>query len=310
MNIAQKTTIIADLALLGVNVIWGATFVTMKQLLGSISFPTILLGRFLIATLCLLGLSYSKKWERPVFRNGAILGMALFGGYFFQTWGLCYTTPARSAFVTGLSALFVPILVYWIFKKKIDTWTSTGIVVALFGLVLLTLRGGEATYREWWGDFLTALGAFAYAVQIVLVEKFSQEDTLPLVTAEMATVTCLSLMLFLVSGNRNLSLSFPQWLSIGFLGVVATALTFTVQKLAQKHTPAIHAGLIFISEPVFAAFFSYFLWQERFTSTAVAGCILILFGILLPQIKTLVIPDAPLPQPSGQTPTLPDRGDQ
>jgi len=167
-------------------------------------------------------------------------------------------------------------------------------VVALFGLILLTLRGGEATYQEWWGDFLTALGAFAYAVQIVLVEKFSQEDTLPLVTAEMATVTCLSLMLFLVSGNRNLSLSFSQWLSIGFLGVVATALTFTVQKLAQKHTPAIHAGLIFISEPVFAAFFSYFLWQERFTSAAVAGCIFILLGILLPQIRTLVIPDAPL----------------
>lgn len=195
-------------------------------------------------------------------------------------------------------------------QEKIDTWTSTGIVVALFGLVLLTLRGGEATYREWWGDFLTALGAFAYAVQIVLVEKFSQEDTLPLVTAEMATVTCLSLMLFLVSGNRNLSLSFSQWLSIGFLGVVATALTFTVQKLAQKHTPAIHAGLIFISEPVFAAFFSYFLWQERFTSAAVAGCIFILLGILLPQIRTLVIPDAPLPQPSGQTPTLPDREDR
>ncbi len=310
MSHTETGTIIADLALLGVNVIWGATFVTMKQLLDTIPFPKILLGRFLIATLCLLIFSLSKKWSKNIVLGGSILGLALFGGYFFQTWGLLYTTPARSAFVTGLSALFVPILVYFIFKKRIDAYTLSGIIVALFGLVLLTLKGEGNSSEKWWGDFLTALGACAYAVQIVLVEKFSQEDTFPLVTVEMAMVTFLSFLFFLYSGNRDFSFSPAEWVSIGFLGIIATALTFTVQKVAQKRTSAVHVGLIFISEPVFAALFSYFFWQERFTKTTVAGCILILLGILLPQIKTLFTPDFPPLQPSGQTPDLPNRADR
>ncbi|MCX7667367.1 MAG: DMT family transporter, partial [Atribacterota bacterium] len=131
-----------------------------------------------------------------------------------------------------------------------------------------------------------------------------------LVTTEMATVTILSLIFSLGSGNYNFSFSPMEWVSLSFLGIAATALAFTVQKLAQKHTSAVHAGLIFISEPVFAAFFSYFFWKERFTPAIVAGCVLILFGILLPQIRTLFTPETPLPRPSGQIQALPDRGDQ
>ncbi|NSW75267.1 MAG: DMT family transporter [Candidatus Atribacteria bacterium] len=306
----KTTPIIADLSLLSVNAIWGATFVTMKNLVENIPFPKILFGRFLIATVCLLSLSFSKKWDRKILGSGAILGLALFGGYFFQTWGLLYTTPARSAFVTGLSAIFVPLLVYFLFRKKIDIYTISGIIIALLGLVLLTLKGENNAQQTWWGDFLTALGAFAYALQIVLVEKFSREDTFPLVTTEMAVVTIASLIFFLGSGNSNFSFSFTEWVSLGFLGIAATALAFTVQKLAQKHTSAVHAGLIFISEPVFAAFFSYFFWKERFTTATVAGCALILSGILLPQIRTLLTPEVPLLQPSDQTQVLPDTGDR
>lgn len=301
---------IADLSLLGVNAIWGATFVTMKALVENIPVPKILLGRFLIATLVLLSFSSSQKWEKKVVSSGAILGLALFGGYFFQTWGLLYTTPARSAFVTGLSALFVPLLVYLMFRQRIDGYTLSGIAVALGGLVLLTLRGGGNGVPKWWGDGLTALGAWAYAVQIVLVEKFSRENTMPLVTVEMATVTLLSFMFFLGTGNRDFSFSPREWVSVGFLGIVATALAFTVQKFAQKHTPAVHVGLLFITEPVFAAFFSYLFWQERFTALTVAGCTLILFGILLPQIKTLATPEIPRLQSSGQIPVLPDTEDR
>ncbi|MEN3186120.1 MAG: DMT family transporter [Atribacterota bacterium] len=308
----NRTTIpvMADLSLLSVNVIWGATFVTMKHLVENIPFSKILFGRFLIATVCLLGFSFSKKWDRKILRNGSILGFALFGGYFFQTWGLLYTTPARSAFVTGLSAIFVPLLVYLLFRKKIDFSTLLGIIIALFGLVLLTLTGRNNTQQKWWGDFLTTLGAFAYALQIVLVEKFNQEDTLPLVSIEMATVTILSLALSIGLGNPGFSFTSREWVSIVFLGVVATALAFTIQKVAQRHTSAAHAGLIFISEPVFAAFFSYFFWQERFTPNIVAGCVLILFGILLPQIRIFFTPENQLPQPSGQIQVLPSKGDQ
>lgn len=286
------TTLIADLSLLSVNAIWGFTFVTMKQLLEELSVPKILLGRFLVATVCLLGFSLAQKWDRKILRNGGILGLALFAGYFFQTWGLRYTTPARSAFVTGLSALLVPFFVYCIFRRKIDTFTSLGIVTAILGLLLLTVYGEGNNHQKWWGDLLTALGACAYALQIVLVEKFNQQEALPLVTAEMATVTTLSFLFFHFSEDAHFSFSLPQWGSIIFLGIMATALAFTIQKFAQKHTSAARAGLVFTSEPVFAAIFSYFLWHERFTSSVIAGCTLILGGILLSQIHILYSRDS------------------
>lgn len=286
------TTLIADLSLLSVNAIWGLTFVTMKQLLEELSIPKILLGRFLVATVCLLGFSLTQKWDRKVLRNGSVLGLVLFAGYFFQTWGLFYTTPARSAFVTGLSALLVPFFVYCIFRRKIDTFTSLGIVIAIFGLLLLTVNGEGNNHQKWWGDFLTALGACAYALQIVLVEKFNQQEALPLVTVEMATVTTLSFLFFRFSEDSRFSFSLPQWGSIIFLGIMATALAFTIQKFAQKHTSAAHTGLVFTSEPVFAAIFSYFFWHERFTSSVVAGCTFILAGILLPQINVLYSRDS------------------
>jgi len=301
----------ADISLLLVNLIWGATFVTMKNLLESVPPLTILFWRFTIATCLLLIISLFSQWHKVDWLDGVILGMCLFAGYLFQTWGLIYTTPARSAFITGLSVILVPPLAFLVLKSRFDRFSIVGTVISLFGLVLLTWQKGEAPSSFLLGDFLTLLGATAYALQIVLVEKFTKDnESLPLTTIEMGTVALLSLVFgILFRQSMYPCFSEGEWGSILFLGIFATALAFTLQKRAQKHTSAIHAGLIFASEPVFAAIFSYFLWQERLTPQTLGGCIFILGGILFSQLDLVFNQPTLHPQPSDQTPTLPRKED-
>ncbi len=310
-NMKRTSLIVADLALLGTTAIWGGTFVVMKQLTVEMTPVKILFWRFLFATLCLFFFSYRQKWGENIFRAGGILGITLFGGYFFQTWGLVYTTPAHSAFITGLSAILVPFFAVLILKSKTNLFTFLGVGVALGGLTLLTLPTlptQTISSNAWKGDFLTLLGAGSYALQIVFVEKFRENDALPLVTMEMATASVLSGCLGRFAPH-NFTLTWQEFVPLLFLGVVATALTFTVQKLAQKHTSATHAGLIFITEPVFAALFSYFFWQERFSSLTLIGCCLIGTGICFSQIAPFTL-EVQFPQPSDRIPTLLNKGDR
>ncbi|MCX7730256.1 MAG: DMT family transporter [Candidatus Caldatribacterium sp.] len=293
-----RKTLYADLALLGVTAIWGATFVTMKNLLTSTPPLTILFWRFLVAFGVLVS-QFRPRCFRTV-KAGVLLGGALFGGYVFQTLGLLYVPPARSAFVTGFCTVVVPFFAFFILRTKPEKTLPGSVALALLGLFLLTSGNGKDSSLLF-GDILTLLGATAYALQIVLVERFAKgNDAFALATVEMGTVAVLSFLLTLFFFKQKmLPQDWAAWGSILFLGVAATGFAFTVQKVAQRYTSATHAGIIFISEPVFAAIFSFFLWGERLTTRGLFGCLFISLGILTTQLR--LSPNAPPLQPSIQT---------
>lgn len=276
---------------------------TMKHLLASTPPLVILLWRFLVAFGVLSVFSRPRTFK--ALPAGALLGGALFGGYLFQTLGLLYVTPARSAFITGLCTLMVPFFAMLILGTRAERTLLGSIALALCGLFLLT--GGSGGSNALFGDFLTFLGAAAYALQIVLVERFTRRnDAFALAAVEMGVVALLSALLGILSGEKRLLPQGPAtWGSIVFLGVAATGFAFTVQKVAQRYTSATHAGIIFIAEPVFAAVFSYFLFGERFTGRSLAGCSLILLGILTTQLR--LSPGVPSLRPSAQTQDPRDR---
>jgi len=286
--------LIADLSLAGVCLIWGGTFVMMKNLLSREAALNVLSWRFIIATLFLLLIIPQRLPDKKTFKYGLILGAALFGGYLFQTFGLIYTTPARSAFITGLSVILVPFFSFILLKTKLKKETMIGVALALVGLALLTFNPSEFLKGQILGDLLTLIGAAAYGLQIVLVEKFSQKSQpLPLVIVEMGTVAFLSLLLAIPSRTFRIP---AQWIDLGqfvFLGIIATGLAFAIQKVAQKYTTAIHVGIIFVLEPVFAAVVSYFLWHEKFTPRTITGCFFIVAGILFSEISSRLFNHSP-----------------
>jgi drug/metabolite transporter (DMT)-like permease len=198
----ERKTLLADFALLGVTVIWGGTFVTVKHLLASTPPLAILLWRFLVAFGVLLVFSRPRTFR--VLFAGTLLGGALFLGYLFQTLGLLYVTPARSAFITGLCTLIVPIFALVMLRTRPEKTLPVSIALALFGLFLLTSGNGEKTPLLV-GDFLTFLGAVAYALQIVLVERFAKSnDAFALATVEMGAVALFSALSGVLFGEGHM----------------------------------------------------------------------------------------------------------
>ena len=101
----------ADLLLIFCTLIWGATFVVVKDALANATVFVFLALRFLLATVVLIFM-YGRQLrtvDASGFNAGALMGCCMFGGYAFQTAGLALTTPSKAAFITGFFVVFVPL---------------------------------------------------------------------------------------------------------------------------------------------------------------------------------------------------------
>ena len=134
----------AEAALAANTFVWGATFVLAKAALVWVSPVFFLAARFSLATVVLV-LVFRRALRQPVtarmFGGGALTGFFLFLGYLFQTMGLQSTTPTKSAFITGLTTVMVPLLAALVYRNRPGFFELVGILVATVGMGLLTLEG-------------------------------------------------------------------------------------------------------------------------------------------------------------------------
>ncbi len=138
----------AELLLMLAAMIWGATFVVVKDALQFATPTAFLAVRFTLAGVLLLIFMARGKWSIAVVSRGFLLGMFLYAGYLFQTTGLLYTTPSKSAFITGFSVVVVPFL-QAMYGSKIRKSTIASAVLGLAGIYLLVLpKGLAAVNRE------------------------------------------------------------------------------------------------------------------------------------------------------------------
>ena len=128
----------AELALVGVTIIWGTTFVVVKSALAEVSTWLFLALRFTLAALALL-LIYRRAMRRGSLGAGILAGVALFTAYVFQTLGLELTTPSKSAFITGLSIPMVPLLGSLVYRIRPRFLEVAGVLIASFGMALITI---------------------------------------------------------------------------------------------------------------------------------------------------------------------------
>jgi len=272
----QKTTAIISLFL--VSVVWGATFPVVKNSLDFITPLGFITLRFLLAFV-LLALFFlrSMKRDRNLIIPGFVLGLFLFLGYFFQTMGLKYTTSSHSGFITGLYVVFTPIFAVLIIREKISLKVIIAVLLSLTGLYLLSNIEGGMNF----GDFLTLLCAISYAIQVVLVTKYSRMyDPTSLTVVELAFVFLLSAGGWAWEGFYY-EINGIMLFGVIFTGIFATALAILAQTHAQRVIPSSHAAVIYTTEPVFAGIFSYILLGETMGLRGIVGAALILLGMLL-----------------------------
>jgi drug/metabolite transporter (DMT)-like permease len=278
----------AEAFLVVVTAIWGCTFVVVKGALADASPLPFLAVRFMLAGLLLLAILGRGQVDRSTILPGSILGLFLFAGYLLQTWGLIYTTPSKSAFLTGFSVVLVPVIMM-LSGFRMGSATLVGVVLGLFGIYLLVAPSGMAAVNR--GDILTLAGALSFAVHIVLVGHYTKKFSfLHLVPVQVLVVGLLSLVALPFVPDQTLHLTGRLVGAILVTAVLATGVAFSIQNWAQQYTPAAHTALIFALEPVFAALSSWLVIGEHFGGRVLLGSGLILAGMVISEIWGASLP--------------------
>ncbi|HDI10909.1 MAG TPA: DMT family transporter [Candidatus Acetothermia bacterium] len=269
----------ATLALVLATAIWGWSFVPVKEATQEMGFLWFLGLRFALASL--LFLPWSPRRLRD-WLQGLGLGVFLFAGYFFQTWGLVYTTVQKSGLITGLSTVLVPPMARF-FGERTPLGTWIGIGIAGSGLVLLVLGGRGPLGAVNIGDLLTVLGAMAYALYLVLQGRWLRGGRWQrLLFPQFAAVAVLSSVGAWVQGQISWELSPRAWEAVGLTAFLASGVSFWLLLWAQKRLPTPYTALILALEPAFAACFGWWLLGERLLGLQLLGAVLIVLGTVWP----------------------------
>ncbi len=278
----------AHLLLVFVTFVWGATFISIKNALQD-STPLVFNAvRMSLAAVVLVAIYYRdlRGMSRKALIAGAIVGIFLWLGYEFQTPGLQYTTASKSAFLTGMSVVLVPLFLALGWRRHINHWTLLGVGIAFVGLYLMTIPAGDPGLKTVnRGDLLTILCAVAFAFQIIFVGRATQKHTFKEIIVVEA-VTCALLMVISAPLLERPHIVFSAQVVWAILvtGLLGTALGFGVQGWAQQFTPPTHTALIFSLEPVFALGTSYLVLGERLGVRAAIGAAMILGGVLISEL--------------------------
>ncbi len=280
----------ADIALLLVTIGWGISFILTKNSLKELPTYNFLAIRFFIA-FAISSFIFVKKMikinKQTIFYS-IILGIMLYAAYAFQTVGLNYTSASKSAFITGLNVILVPVFLTIMMKKFPNKKILLSSILALIGLGLLTLNDDITRINI--GDIYTFLSAIVLALHIIYVGKYTVKvESISLAIIQLGIVSLLSFLTSLATENPIIPENPKVWFNIIFLSIICTSGAFIVQSIAQRYTSSTHTALIYTCEPVFAGVFGYVLLGEVLSTKGTIGAVLIISSMLLAELKLDVI---------------------
>jgi drug/metabolite transporter (DMT)-like permease len=261
-----------------VTALWGSSFVVIKQIISDIPAAQINLARFIIAA---IALSPFLRFHRQTWLRGLEMGVWLFAGFATQTIGLRYTTVNRSAFITAMNVIFVPILAA-IFGHRVRPIVWAAAITALIGCGLLCGDGHGPNIGDLW-----SLGtAITWAMYIFRLESIAAKfPPLPLAMAQIVPV---AIFCGIWTAASHSPVTVLHWPSLIYLGVAATAATTWLQTVAQRVVPAPQAAVIFTLEPVFAAFLGFIILGERLAFRGFIGASLIILAAVASQLPGML----------------------
>lgn len=276
--------------------VWGSTFVVVKSALSDCS-PLLFNQLRMLLAFAALAVWNTRTWQhmtkRAIYSSG-IAGVLLALGYELQTTGLVYTTPARSAFLTGLIVVLVPLFSAWPRLRAPGSQPPrliqlAGALGAFIGIVLLTTPAGtplrDFTNGVNRGDILSLLCAVAFALHLLSLSHLaSSVPTAQLATLQIGfaglTMTVATPLLEHTYLHPTRSLAF----ALLICSLFATAAAFSIQSWAQKHLQASHTAMLLALEPAFALLLSILFFRERLSLRSGAGAALILGSLLASEL--------------------------
>ena len=271
----KNKKVIAVNALVLAALLFGSTFIIVKNLLDNLSPTTVVFLRYLIASILFFfsGGIPSKEYMKP----GILMGLFLWIGYITQTQGLLTTSTINSGIVTGFYIVLTPIFSKFINKTTIERKNYIGSTLGFLGIFLIAINSVDQLF----GNLFTLICASGYALHIVMVERYIQGKNISQLMFIQSLVGGLLCIPFLKFNEILVSLDFLY--PILFLGLLVNFCAFYLQLFGQKFVNASTASLLFGLEGVFALLIGVFYVEEILNITNWLGV-----GVLLCSIYYVI----------------------
>ena len=278
--------------------IWGTAFVAQSTAMDNIGPLLFVVARFLLGGAVLLPFIFvlnkkklnsgliTKSAQRDLtaesIKGGMICGLGLLAGTTLQQYGLITTSAGKSAFITALYIIIVPIAETLI-GKRISKAVWISVVIAIIGFYLLCIKDDFSVAR---GDFLCLLSAFAFTFQILFIDHFMEKGVDPVILSctEFFTVAFIAFFPMLIFEGFHMQLIKDAAFSIFYCGVMSSGVAYTLQVIGQRDTDPAIATLIMSLESVFAALSGWLLLHEQMTAREFIGCAMVFAAVLLAQL--------------------------
>jgi drug/metabolite transporter (DMT)-like permease len=299
-----KTNLGADAAILLTTLVWGSTFAVARDILDA--WPPL---AYLALRMPLAALLFAALFPRQVFgasraawRAGATLGALIGVSFLGQTVGLVFTTPAKSAFVSGITTPLIPFVAYLLFRARPSRENLAGVVLASLGGALILAPVGADGVNV--GDLITLGTTVVFATHVSLMSVYARRfDIRQLSALQVVVAASLTLSAWLIlrayvalagaapaaiaREAAPLAWSAPVVWQLVYQSAVATVGVFLIWTWGQARMSATHAAVIFGLEPVFATLFAVALRgsAEWTGGRATAGALLVVAGVVVSELR-------------------------
>ena len=281
---------IANILLFFIAAIWGSGFVVTKVAVNANLTPGfITFSRGLLFAIFAFIVFHKRilKMSKEAFKAGLVGGLLNVAGYLTQTVGIQFTKPSNNAFLTSTYIVFLPVVAWVFYKKKLKVQKLIAIVLCLFGTAVLTNVFSNALTLNI-GDFYSLLCAMFYAGSIAFLSYSAKTSDYAVVAFMIAVVQTIGGFAFFVIVEKA-STSGVNWtevvLPLLYMGIVCSFVAQTIQVVAQKHTSATTAGLIMMLEGLFGSVFSVAFGLEHFTLQLAIGGIIIMGSLSMMEVN-------------------------
>lgn len=271
--------LLASFALIIATALWGSSFAITQVVVTQMDLISGMFARSLIAVTILFLIRPKSviRINKSDFKNASVIGIFLGSGYLLQSWGLQYTTATASGFIAGMFVVFTPLVCALIFRDRIRGITWLAILVAVFGLGIMTLRGVGFGF----GESITLVTALMWSLQITFLSRWGRpEIAWAVTTIQMLVVAVMSLVLAAALGTLEMPPN-TLWDELVYLGAGAGALALLLQTWGQAQVSAVRAAIIFTLEPVWGAIFSVIIVADVITPPIAIGGALIISAMLI-----------------------------
>ncbi|WP_160112544.1 DMT family transporter [Salicibibacter kimchii] len=290
INLYRKYNYVGVIALICATIIWGSTFVATQPLLDNTGALTVTALRFSIGVIALLPLAYYQGFRlKMVFKKFFIVfGFTGITCYFgLQNLGLLYTSAGNASLIQAGIPAVTAILAFIILKEKLSPKKVIGIILSIFGVILVSSVVPES--GDLFGNILIITSVISYGLYTVIGKLIRKNQYSAVVTTISGFVSGLLFLIPFVA-IETLLIGLPiitinEWIILIYLGVIGSAATLFLWNYALKYVNASVAGVYVNLIPVVGLIFAWY-FGESITLVQLTGIALVLLGVLISEIKT------------------------